>query len=197
MPINVKYKARYEFGASYHVFNRTSAKQLMFRNPGNNIFFLEKFNQYLGSYVEVLSWCLIPNHFHFLIRIKEADDMPPLPEDKDLHTILTRKFKNFFISYSMSLKKMFDLPGNVFAQKYKHVRLYTEKDVRYVLLYIHRNPQHHGVGEWQTYLWSSYPQLMVSSEKDEKVRFVLGLFGGRDGFEKAHLEFVGQGSEPL
>lgn len=197
MPLNAKYKARYEFGASYHIFNRTSAKQLMFHDTGNHFFFLEKFKQYLGNYVELLSKCLIPNHFHFLIRVKEFENMPPLPANKDLHTVITRQFKNFFISYSMSVKKKYELSGNVFAQKYKHIRLYTEKEIRRVILYIHRNPKHHGVGEWETYRWSSYNDVLMSREDDPKTAFILDLFGGKEAYIQAHITYVGQSSEPL
>jgi REP element-mobilizing transposase RayT len=90
MLITVKYKAKYEFGAFYHVYNRTSTRQIMFREKSNNYFFLEKFHQYLGNYVAILSWCLIPNHFHFLIRIEDAKDMPYLTCEKDINTIITR-----------------------------------------------------------------------------------------------------------
>lgn len=53
MPINPKYKARYPYGEFYHGFNPTTAGQLMFRDEENYIFFLERFQKYLGPYLHL------------------------------------------------------------------------------------------------------------------------------------------------
>ena len=55
----------------YHIYNRGNYQQKIFFNKDNYFYFLRKCHQYLKSVSEVLAWCLIPNHFHFLIEVTE------------------------------------------------------------------------------------------------------------------------------
>ncbi len=197
MPINSKYQAKYSHGNFYHVFNRASGKQLLFKEVQNYYYFLNRFHYHLSDYVTLHVWCLIPNHFHFLIQIKEEEDMRPIHKNADLHKIITNKFKNFFLSYSMSFKLMFEQSSNVFSQKYKHVRLYKEDDLRQVLMYLHRNPKHHNIGDWQNFRWSSYKEILHANSKNENACFIINLFSGKAEYVKAHLAYAEEGSEPL
>jgi putative transposase len=60
-----------EQGNLYHIYNRGNNKQLIFFERKNYIYFLKLFKNYLSSYIDVYAYCLMPNHFHFLIKIKE------------------------------------------------------------------------------------------------------------------------------
>jgi len=122
MPINTKYQATFKHGSFYHVFNRSVEGINLFSNEGNYIFFLHKFSEYLSGILDVYAWCLLPNHFHFLVFVREFEDC--LFSDKeinelrdhstDIHTILTRRFKNFFLCYSHSYKRQLDIKTNIF-----------------------------------------------------------------------------------
>jgi len=197
MPINPKYKAKYSFGNFYHVFNRASGKQLMFKEEQNYYYFLNRFHYHLGDYLILHAWSLIPNHFHFLIQVKEEKEIPVLDKKIDINKLITNKFKNFFISYSMAFKNMFQQKSNVFSQKYKHVQLHTDEDIKRVILYIHSNPKHHHVGDWKTYKWSSYQEALYRNLSVGKSSFVLDLFGGKQDYLGIHETFLGEGSEPL
>jgi REP element-mobilizing transposase RayT len=90
MPTNEKYLAAFEEDCTYHVYNRTNNKELLFRSDENREFFLQQFSNYLNPFVEVFCYCLLPNHFHFMIRVKSAtsikDYLQSLP-DKELKGI--------------------------------------------------------------------------------------------------------------
>jgi len=70
-----------ESGAIYHLFNRGNNKENIFIETKNYYYFLERFKKYILPIADVYSYCLLKNHFHLLLRIK---DRPELPE----------KFKN-------------------------------------------------------------------------------------------------------
>ena len=197
MPINSKYKAKYSFGNFYHVFNRASGKQLLFKEEQNYYYFLNRFNHYLGDYLIIYAWSLIPNHFHFLVQVKEENEMPKLDKKIDFNKLITNKFKNFFLSYSLAFKKMFQQKSNVFSQKYKHVQLHTDEDIKRVILYIHSNPKHHNIGNWKTYKWSSYQEALYRNLSIGKRSFVLDLFDGKTEYIRIHERLLGEGSEPL
>ena len=55
----------------YHVFNRGNNKQLLFFNNENYLYFLRKIRTHLAPVCDILAYCLMPNHFHFLIHMNE------------------------------------------------------------------------------------------------------------------------------
>ena len=68
-----------EPGYFYHIFNRGNNSQNIFHNRENYLFFLKKMDEYLTPFASIASWCLMPNHFHWVIfvhrdKIKFKDD---------------------------------------------------------------------------------------------------------------------------
>ena len=55
----------------YHIYNRGNQQQNIFINHDNYIYFLEKMRKYILPRCEILCWCLMPNHFHFLVYANE------------------------------------------------------------------------------------------------------------------------------
>ena len=55
----------------YHVYNRANGNEKLFLLDHNYRFFLKKYEEYISPFVDTFCYCLMPNHFHFLIKIKE------------------------------------------------------------------------------------------------------------------------------
>jgi REP element-mobilizing transposase RayT len=63
-PLRVEYA-----GALYHVMNRGNRRERVFRSVADHRLFLDKLGEACSAYrVEVLSYCLMPNHFHLFLR---------------------------------------------------------------------------------------------------------------------------------
>ena len=56
---------------SYHIFNHANGFENIFRHEANYYFFLEKYWKYIGPVAETYAWCLMPNHFHLVVRIRK------------------------------------------------------------------------------------------------------------------------------
>ena len=56
----------------YHVYNRANGDDQLFYTDANYFYFLEKLNLYVSAFVEIYTSCLIPNHFHLLIKVKDT-----------------------------------------------------------------------------------------------------------------------------
>lgn len=56
----------------YHIYNRGNQKQRIFFTRNNYLFFLEKVRKYWYPYCDILCYCLMPNHFHFMIKTNES-----------------------------------------------------------------------------------------------------------------------------
>lgn len=60
-------------GHIYHVYNRGNNSQTIFFTRENYLFFLEKLRKHLLPHLDVLAWCLMPNHFHLMISVKQVE----------------------------------------------------------------------------------------------------------------------------
>ncbi len=69
-------------GKSYHVFNHANGFENVFYNDGNFWFFLDKYRKYISPVAETYAWCLMPNHFHLVIRIRKRELIEELIRNK-------------------------------------------------------------------------------------------------------------------
>ena len=100
------YYTKFEEGKFYHVYNRSVDKQPMFKSADNYRFFLKKLNNYITEVLDVYAYCLLGNHFHLLVKVKEdLSDFRVLKNfkvDTSTHDVVSKLFRNFFQSYAMA-----------------------------------------------------------------------------------------------
>ncbi|MDA3905864.1 MAG: hypothetical protein PF484_07300, partial [Bacteroidales bacterium] len=60
---------QFDEGYIYHIYNQGNNRQRIFLNRENYLFFLKKVKNYVLPYADILAWCLMPNHFHFLVLV--------------------------------------------------------------------------------------------------------------------------------
>ncbi len=61
--------------ATYHVYNRANGSERLFRSEENYRYFLRQYQSYINPIAHTFCYCLMPNHFHFLIRIKTEQEL--------------------------------------------------------------------------------------------------------------------------
>jgi putative transposase len=63
-------------GHIYHIINRGNGRQQVFHGEGDYLSFVELMEQAGERHpVGLLAWCLMPNHFHLLVRPEQASDL--------------------------------------------------------------------------------------------------------------------------
>ncbi len=62
----------FEKGYIYHIYNQGNNRKEVFYNRENYLFFLKKVRNYILPYCDILAWCLMPNHFHFMVVVREV-----------------------------------------------------------------------------------------------------------------------------
>ena len=115
---------------------------------------LMRLNNFSDS-IELIAYCLMPNHYHMLIRQREETAM-----DQFMNSLWTR--------YTMYFNKKYKRIGTLFQDVYKAVLVETDEQLLYLSRYIHRNPivkrQLRNLASkgdaLQSYLFSSYPNYI-------------------------------------
>ena len=110
-------------GTFYHIYNRGVNKGLIFLESRNYDYFLRKLDSYTFDFVDIYSYCLMPNHFHLLARVKEKKHLNSeggfQQADSIKLTPIEKAFRDFFISYAKTINKEYDRTGALFQFKYK------------------------------------------------------------------------------
>jgi putative transposase len=183
-------------GQFYHLFNHANGRENLFIEEKNYRFFLEKLALHIIPACRVYAYCLMKNHFHLLISIRTKEDLLQLWQHPDTDIILddkklvlktSKSFSNLFSSYTQAFNKVYERMGSLFIPSMKTELIDSDDSFRRVVLYIHRNPIHHGfVNSFEDWEHSSYKIML--SDKPTKIEreYVLKIFGGSDLFILAH-----------
>ena len=59
----------------YHIYNRANGNEKIFVEKDNYRYFMDKYKQHINPIADTYCYCLMPNHFHFLIRIKTENEV--------------------------------------------------------------------------------------------------------------------------
>ncbi len=125
----------------YHIYNRGNNKQPIFFNRENYLYFLKKIQKYIFPNCQILAWCLMPNHFHLLIKA-DGNSTKNIKHHPIEINALTEAIRLVLSNYSQGINKQNNSTGSLFQQKTK-VKCVSSKDDNYgytTFKYIHQNP---------------------------------------------------------
>ena len=113
-------KMHFEPNNIYHIYNRGNDKQTIFFNRNNYLFFLGKVRKEWLVYTDVLAYCLMPNHFHFLVVTNEEACRPIIIRGKETHMQQFSKcIGKTLSSYTQAINIQQNRTGNLFQKKTK------------------------------------------------------------------------------
>ena len=167
-------------GGFFHIYNRGNARENIFLDDEDFAFFLLRLRQNLapdksvGRYFrplptnsfELIAYCLMPNHFHLLI--KQGGD---IPTSKLLGKLCT--------SYAIYFNRKYDRVGHIFQDQFKQIQVDSNKYLTWLSAYIHNNPVMAGLTEHpEDWRWSSYQEYVDSQKKIMPIKseIVLGQY---------------------
>ncbi len=180
------------YGQYYHIYNRGNNGETLFREQRNYAYFLRLYAKYIEPVAETYVYCLMCNHFHFQVRIKERTGSPSEGcQSYEQSYEASRAFSNLFSTYTKAFNKAYQRTGSLFEKPFRRKLVDSDHYFTSLVVYIHRNPQKHGfVDDFRRWPYSSYRAIL--SDKPSRIQrgVVLDWFGGRAGFEEAHIDRV-------
>lgn len=186
----VNKEEKLDLGKFYHLYNKALGKELLFRNQHDYFFFLSKLKRFIIPVAEVYTYCLIPNHFHLLIKTRLEEDFSERIKTRSSESnrnLFHQSFSNFFNSYSKSYNKAHKRAGRLFLYPFKRILVDKEDYLLYLINYIHRNPIHHGlVKNFADWKYSSYNTILSNKSTKIERSNILQLFGSINDFIVFH-----------
>ncbi len=127
----------------YHIYNRRNNKQQIFFNAENYLYFLYKMRVYLRPHCDILAYCLMPNHFHFLINTNAKSVVAKTVGSFEKNAV-SEGMRILLSSYTQAINKQEKRVGSLFTQNTK-CKCLTTNDLKnnYAFTcfgYTHQNP---------------------------------------------------------
>jgi REP element-mobilizing transposase RayT len=121
-PLRIQYA-----GALYHVMNRGNRRERVFRRQADYALFLDRLGRFAEDFgVEVLSYCMMPNHVHLFLRTREAN--------------LSRFMQSLLTSFTVFVNRRDRSSGHIFQGRFKAQVVESDGYFATLSRYIHLNP---------------------------------------------------------
>lgn len=175
-------------GNYYHIYNRGNNGINVFLETESYYHFLRLYAKYIEPVAETYSWCLLKNHFHLLVRIKDKievdqNELTYTTTEQPKTIDPSRQFSHLFNAYTQAINKRHNRTGSLFETTFERKLVASEKYFQQLIFYIHNNPVHHGfLKQMSLYPWSSYETLISNKPTKLKRKDVIELFGDMENF---------------
>jgi putative transposase len=198
-------------GEYYHVYNRGTDKRKIFLCQGDYERFIEGMNLFNSvdrvthafrsklvevsprpeaRLVEVVAYCLMSNHFHFLLKqVKDGG--------------ISKYIQKMLTGFTMYFNKRHERSGVLFQGVFKSKHINSDAYLLQVSRYIHLNPLHlenihskkiiEAHRFLQDYRWSSYGQYTgntISNPPIEGSEIIIDQVGGKSKYKKFCISMV-------
>jgi putative transposase len=128
MPYARKDTLTWQKGMYYHIYNRGVSKVAILHEATNFLFVIRKIREHSqANHISMIAYCLMPNHYHFLVRQDGQEPAGNLPQ-------------SMFNSYSKAYNKMYSHSGTLFEGRFRAKAIQTSSHLLHLCRYIHGNP---------------------------------------------------------
>lgn len=104
--------------------------------------------------MDLYAYCLLPNHFHLLLQVKNYED---LNNKISFENVIKIRFGTFFGTYTKAVNRVYHRTGSLLEGRFKRKLIESDLQFYQTILYIHLNPQKHRlVSDYKEWPHSSY-----------------------------------------
>lgn len=199
-------------GNFYHIYNRGNNRGNVFIQERNYAYFMELWWKHIFQIAETYAYCLLKNHFHALVYIKDltrdltglSESLPILRPDpqesrngkgagQNLSGLPLKQpsqyFSNLFNAYTRGVNLATGRTGALFERPFERLPVTSDAYLLRLVVYIHQNPQKHKfVEDFRDWPYSSYHDLVVDTPTRLEREKLMGLFGSKQDFLRIHKE---------
>lgn len=144
----------------YHIYNQGNNKETLFFQDRNYTYFLGLVEKFILPHADILAYCLMPNHFHFLVHCNENSTLKIKHGGNEI-TQLSNGFRKLQVSFAQAINKQENRTGSLFRQNAKAKLIADENYAITCFHYIHQNPlKSNLVSNVEDWRYSSYNEYI-------------------------------------
>ena len=118
-------------GVYYHLYNRGVNRKKIFFEDRNYQFFLFNVERYIFPLADLIAYCLMPNHYHLLIYIRETSEVT---------SEVSRAMMRLSVSYTKTINLRYNRVGPLFQGAFQAKYVESDLYLSHLIGYIHLNP---------------------------------------------------------
>ena len=179
----------------YHFYNRGNNRQTVFFQPENYLYFLGGMKKYLVPFVSVIAFCLMPTHYHVLVRIRQQTSEVFKTSEvlgREVSRQVSLAMQKFLISYTKAINKRFSRVGSLFQGQFQAKPIQTYSHLLNLCVYIHANPVKDGlVALPEDWIYSNYLEWL--DQRDGTLvdqEFIQEHFGSPAEYQELAMRYV-------
>jgi putative transposase len=185
----------------YHIYNRAISEDRLFTDDLEYSLFLKRYAGYSNVIFKTFSYCLLSNHFHFLIQVRSDSDLKRsiglFKDDKSRSNFMAQHLGNFFNWYATYFNARHSRKGSLFIHSFHRKPIFDQSYLNQVICYIHANPVKAGqcikLEEWKYSSFREYFSEALFIPKNN-IKETLKWFDGIENFKETHLQYLSTGS---
>lgn len=174
----------------YHFYNRGNNRQAVFFESDNYLYFLKGVKKYLAPTVNIIAYCLMPTHYHILVRVKSQTS--EVFKTSEVSAQVSLAMQKFLISYTKAINKRFERVGSLFQGQFQAKPIQTYSHLLHLCVYIHTNPVKDGmVALPEDWIYSNYLEWLGKRNGTLVDReFIHENFGSPAEYQELVMEYV-------
>jgi putative transposase len=176
-------KMQFAAGAFYHLYNRGTNRTSIFLNDDDYLYVLRAMKHYCNQFrLVVIAYCLMPNHFHWLVQQKGDVPARLLPQ-------------RVFNGYVKAFNRRYQRTGTLFEGPFRATHVHNDAYLHRLCLYIHANPVKDGFAATpELWPYSNYAEWIgARSGTLFDPAFVTAHFGGMGPYQAWMEQFLREG----
>jgi REP element-mobilizing transposase RayT len=193
-------------GHYYHLYNRGNNRECIFFEADNYRYFLRGIKKYLLPVMDVIAYCLMPTHYHLLVRIQPKTSevsgvktsevfkvkTSEVLETSEVSMKVSRAMQKLSISYTKAINKRFQRVGSLFQGAFQAKHIEHNAHLYNLCVYIHANPVSDGLadtpGDWP---YGNYPEWIGKREGNLVDRdFIETSFSSAEAYQSLVEEYL-------
>ena len=187
----------------YHFYNRGNHRQTVFFERENYLYFLKGIKKYVREHVEILVYCLMPTHYHILVRVKPKPQTSEFLKNSEVSNPqasgaaaasaeVSTAMMRLSVSYTKAINKRFHRVGALFQGQFQGKPIEHYNHLLTLCVYIHANPVKDGLvampEDWE---FSNYLEWMNLREGTPvNLEFIQDNFGMPAEYKKLVMEYI-------
>jgi putative transposase len=209
MPTPPEFKAPFRPECFFHIVFKSIDGVLLFREDKDYHVFLQRFQQFTNSVLDVWSYSLLSNHTHHIIKIKpltavlenikklsdQTLAMKSLLADQNNEQLfdgmIERQMNSFLVSFANYTNNKYNRKGGLFQKPFRRIEVADDIHLQQAIIYVHANGQKHNIVlDFKEHPYNSYFPILKNDTSFIDVNNVLNFFDGPEKFAAIHKSQV-------